>query len=132
MENSNKQIIKAMIIAMVMAFIGIGILGWQYRCLEKQQLPAIEEKIEQNSAQDVLERFLETRADSLLTEKAMEQKKNNKPFLMEDKGVYEILEIRKLSEGQYQFLVRIGDYIHLISLVKISGRYYIDSVEIAG
>jgi 5-hydroxyisourate hydrolase-like protein (transthyretin family) len=131
-NNSNRQIIRTMAIAIVIALAGIAILGWQYRQLEKQQLPAIEEKIEQNSAQDVLERFLETKADSLLTERAMEQKNQREIFLAEDDGDYEILKVEKSSEGEYQFFVKIGDYIHVIDLIKISDKYYIDSVEIAG
>lgn len=128
----DKQIIKAMAIAIAVALAGIAILGWQYRQLEEQRLPAIEEKIEKNSAQDVLERFLETKADSLLTERAMEQSKQREVFLIENGEGYEILRFDKVSEGNYRFFVKIGDYIHVIALLKILDKYYIDSVEIAG
>ena len=61
-ENLDKKgVLKAMSVALVAAILGIAVLGWQYNRLEKKQLPALEEKIERNSAQDVLRRFLETR-----------------------------------------------------------------------
>ena len=127
-----KGILKAMAIALAVSLLGIGVLGWQYRRLEKQSLPAIEEKIEQNSAQDILRRFLETRADILLTEKAMEQKNKGEFFLENDVKYYEILKVDKLADGQYQFHVKLGDFTEVITLIKILGSYYIDSIETAG
>ncbi len=139
MKSENKQIIKGMAIAMVIALAGIGILGWQYHRLEKKRLPALEEEIAkqkeemaQRAAQYVLEKFLETRDDNLLTERAMEQKNQKELFLIDGDGSYEILGAEKISEKEYQFLVKMGDYIHIISLIEISNKYYIDSVEIAG
>ncbi len=139
MNSENKQIIKGTAIAVVIALVGIGILGWQYHQLEEKRLPAIEEEIAKQKeemarrkAQDVLERFLETRDDNLLTERAMEQKKQKELFLIDDDGSYEIVGTEKISEKEYRFLVKIGDYIHVISLIEISNKYYIDSVEIAG
>lgn len=127
-----KGILKAMTVALAAAILGIGILGWQYRRLEQERLPALEEKIEQNSAQDVLRRFLETRANILLTERAVEQK-NKGEFVLED-GVkyYEILEVAKLASETYRFRVKAGDFTQVITLIKILGSYYIDSIETAG
>ena len=126
-----KGIIKAMGIALAAAILGIVVLGWQYNRLEKQQLPALEEKIEQNSAQDVLRRYLETRADILLTERAMEQKVRGE-FVLEDIKFYEILKAEKVAEEQYRFQVKVGDFTEIIILIKILGSYYIDSIDTAG
>lgn len=127
-----KGVLKAMIIALAAAIVGIAVLGWQYNRLEKKQLPALEEKIEQNSAQDILRRFLETKADILLTERAMEQK-NKGEFVLED-GIkyYEILKVDKLADGTYRFQLKVGNYTEIITLIKILGGYYIDSIETAG
>lgn len=127
-----KGILKAVSMALAAAILGIVVLGWQYNRLEKKQLPALEEKIEQNSAQDVLRRFLETRADILLTERAMEQKNKGEFVLENDVKYYEILKVDKLDDGNYRFHVKIGDFIELITLTKILGSYYIDSIETAG
>src|SRR3989344_5063580 len=108
-EFDKKGIMKAMALALAAAILGIVILGWQYNRLEKRQLPALEEKIEQNSAQDVLRRFLETRADILLTEKAMEQKVKGEFSLGEKIEPYEILKTEKIAEEEYKFNVRVGD-----------------------
>lgn len=118
--------------ALAAAILGIVILGWQYNQLEKKRLPALEEKIEQNAAQDTLRRYLETRADILLTERAMEQKMKGE-FTLED-GVkyYQILKSDKSSEGSYTLTVKIGNFIGVITLTKILGSYYIDSIETAG
>src|SRR3989338_3323340 len=97
-EFDKKGVIRAMGLALAAAILGIVILGWQYNRLEKKQLPALEEKIEQNSAQDVLRRFLETRADILLTERAMEQKVRGEFVLEEGVKYYEILKVDKLSD----------------------------------
>lgn len=121
-----------MIVALVAAILGIVILGWQYNRLEKQRLPALEEKIEQNSAQDVLRRFVETRADILLTERAMEQKNKGEFFLEDDVKYYEILKADKITDDSYQFTVKIGDFTQMITLIKVLGSYYIDSIETAG
>src|SRR3989344_2892677 len=105
-----KGIIKAMAIALAAAILGIVILGWQYNQLEKRRLPALEEKIEQNSAQDILRRFLETRADILLTERAMEQKDKGGFFMENDIKYYEILKVEKMEDGGFRFYVKVGDF----------------------
>ncbi len=121
-----------MSIALVAAIFGVAVLGWQYNRLEKKQLPALEEKIERNSAQDVLRRFLETRADIFLTERAMEQKSKGEFILEDSVKYYEILKVDKLADGSYRFNVKVGNFIEIIILTKILGSYYIDSIETAG
>lgn len=118
--------------ALAAAILGIVILGWQYNNLEKKRLPALEEKIEQNSAQDALRRYLETRADILLTERAMEQKIKGEFILEDNIKRYEILKVDKLPDNSYQFSVKIGSFVEVVSLIKILGSYYIDSIETAG
>jgi hypothetical protein len=127
-----KGIFKLMTVALLLSVIAIAILGWQYRLLEKNRLPALEDKIEQNYAQDVLRRFLETRSDILLTERAMEQKNRGEFVLEEGVKYYQILKVEKLVEGQYRFSVQLGSLIEIIQVTKISGVYYIDSIETAG
>lgn len=127
-----KGVIRAMTIALAAAIIGIVFLGWQYNQLEKKRLPALEERIEQNSAQDVLRRFLDTRADILLTERAMEQKNKGEFVLENNVKYYEILKVGKLEAETFQFTVKVGSFIEIITLIKILGSYYIDSIETAG
>ena len=131
-EFDKKGIMKAMGIALAAAILGIAVLGWQYNKLEKKQLPALEEKIEQNSAQDVLRRYLDTRADILITERAMEQKIKGEFVLEEGVKYYEILKVDKLPDESYRFQVKVGNYTEIITLIKILGSYYIDSIETAG
>lgn len=133
-----KGILKVMTFAILIALLGIGILGWQYHQLEKKRIPKLEEKIEQVAAEDILERFMATRAESLLTERAMEQKKQAKFVSVNDFESYEILKTEKLEEDKYRFIVKlyreegIGEIVEVIILIKILDRYYIDSVQIAG
>src|SRR3989344_1101339 len=127
-----KGVLKAMSVALAAAILGIVVLGWQYNRLAKMQLPALEEKIERNSAQDVLRRFLETRADIFLTERAMEQKSKGEFILEDNVKYYEILKTDKLADDNYQFSVKVGDFTEIIILTKILGSYYVDSIETAG
>ncbi len=119
-------------LALAAAILGIAILGWQYNRLEKKQLPALEEKIEQNSAHDVLRRFLATKADILLTERAMEQKNQGSFSMDSNANNYEILSAEKIADGTYKFVVKVGGLTEIITLIKISDVYYIDSIMTAG
>lgn len=147
-----KGILKVMTFAILIALLGIGILGWQYRQLEKKRLPELEEKIEeqkeemeQKTAESVLDKFIlarieknESQAIHYLTERAMEQKNRGKFVLINDFGSYEILKTEKLGEDEYQFIVKlyreegIGEIVEVIILIKILDKYYIHSVQIAG
>lgn len=153
MENQpldKKEIMKAMIFAILIAFLGIGILGWQYHRLEKRQLPLIKEKIEKQKeeiersrAQDILDKFMlarieknEAQATLYLTERAMEEKLNREFTLINELESYKILKGEKLAENRYQFLVRTyrkdGDFVEAIILIKILDEYYVDSIRLAG
>jgi len=140
-----KGVLKAMFLAILIAFLGIGILGWQYRKIEGEKIPAIEEKMEQKSVESFLDRFMEYRIDKnekraggFLTERAMEQKLQNKFVLIDNFENYEITKSEKLADNNYRFIVKIiseegtGDFVEVIVLTKILDKYYIDSVQIAG
>ena len=144
-EIDKKGIIKALVLALLLAFLGIGILGWQYRRIETEKIPALEEKIEQKTAESALDKFMRFRigkneqaALNYLTEVAMEQKNSNKFLLLGDFETYEILNQDKLSDDRYRFAVKIydggkmNDRVEVITLTKILDQYYVDSVEMGG
>jgi len=149
MQTSNgvdkKGIIKALIFATFLAFLGIGILGWQYRHIEKEQIPALEEKIEQKSVEAVLEKFMHARIEQnkeiswgYLTERAVEDLNEGKFSLLNNMARYEIMNSEKLALNQYRYAVKIyekggvNDFVEIITLVKILDQYYIDSVTLGG
>ena len=141
-----------MFFAILIAFLGIGILGWQYHQIEKKRIPALEEKIErqreeiqQKAAQDVLDKFMaarisknKARAINYFTEGAMEQKNQKEFVLIDDFTSYEILKSEKLAENRFQFASKIykkegtADFVEVIVLTEILDKYYVDSVKIAG
>jgi len=134
-----------MFLAILIAFLGIGILGWQYRQLEKERIPALEEKIEKRSAEDVLANFMQARieknevvAKRYLTETSMEQKNQGEFLLIDSFENYEVLKTEKLDQDNYHYIIKIyegggvGDFVEVINLIKILNRYYINSVQIAG
>lgn len=146
-----KGVLRAMGFAILIAFLGIGILGWQYHQLEKKKIPLLEEEIakqketmEERLAESVLEKFMlarigrrEAQALAYLTERAMEQKRGNEFSLINKFEDYEILAIEKLEENKFRGAVKIyeeerKDFVEVIILIKILDKYYIDSVEIAG
>lgn len=144
-EVDKKGIIKALVLALLLAFLGIGILGWQYRNIEKEQIPALEEKIEQKSAESLLEKFMHARIEQnepmamgYLTERAVADLNEGKFSLLNKMVRYEILDSEKLSENQYRYVVKIyerdgsNDFIEIVTLVKILGQYYIDSLVLGG
>jgi hypothetical protein len=144
-EIDKKGIFKALIFALLLAFVGIGILGWQYRRMESEQLPALEERLEQKSAEAILERFMHARiqknekaAMSYLNERSVEGAAEGMFLLLNNMERYEILSGENTSDNEYRYLVKIyeeggmNDFIEIIILVKILDQYYIDSVQIAG
>ena len=140
-----KGVLKAMFFAILIAFLGIGILGWQYRQIEKEQIPALEEKIEKRSVEDVLDRFMQARIEKdeasalrYLTEVSMEQKNQGEFLLIDNFASFEVLKTEKFDQDNYRYIIKIyeedgiGDFIEVINLIKILDRYYINSVQIAG
>jgi len=144
-EIDKKGIIRALVFALLFAFLGIGILGWQYRQIESEKVPALEEKLEQKSVETVLEKFMHARiqksdklAMSYLTERAVEEKDRGQFSLLNNMERYEILSNEKLASGNYRYAVKIyenedrNDFVEIIILSKILNQYYVDSVELGG
>lgn len=140
-----KGIIKALIFALLLACFLIGILGWQYRRIETEQVPALEERLDQKSAEAILEKFMHARIQqseknvkSYLTERAVEGAATGKFSLLNNMESYEIINSEKLEEDKYRYSVKIyeddgrSDLVEIIILSKILGQYYIDSVEMGG
>ena len=136
-----------LIIAFLVAFLGIAILSWQYHKIAEKEIFSLKQNIEQNSAEDLLEKFMayrieknENQAMLYLTENAMEQKNQEKFLLINNFKNFELLKTEKIDETNYKFTVKIQaennnyEIIEIIFITKILelDRYYIDSIEIAG
>ena len=73
-----------------------------------------------------------------LTERAVEEAASGQFSLSNQMERYEILNSEKLSAGKYRYAVKIyenngrNDFVEVITLTKILGQYYIDSVEMGG
>ena len=144
-QPDKKGIIKALIFAILLAFLGIGILGWQYQRIEKEQIPALEEKIEKKEVEDALDDFMRLRVEKneagamrYLTEGAVEAKERKEFLLIDNFDSYEVLGSEKLAEDRYRYVVKVyedrglSDLVEVIILIKISDQYYVDSVQLAG
>ncbi|MDI6592052.1 MAG: hypothetical protein QME61_03940 [Patescibacteria group bacterium] len=149
-KNSNilfdREAWKSVIFAILIVVLVGGILSWQYKLIEKkseEKISSIKQTIEQNLAQNVLDKFMEARIEKnenqaihYLTERAMEQKIKGEFELINDLQSYEILKTEKLEKNKFRFTVKIyeesGWLVEIIILNKILDRYYIDSVQIAG
>jgi len=150
-----KGVIKAIIIAALVALVGIIVLGWQYHQIERKRLPAIEkaleeqkEVIEEKTAQDVLRDFMIARISQNkalvnfhITERAEEQARLEEFVLIANFSSYEIMSSEKLDEDEYRFIVKMYyedipvELTEIITLIKIpapENKYFIDSVQIAG
>lgn len=144
-EVDKKGIIKALVFALLLTLLAIGILGWQYRQIESEKVPALEERLEQKSVEAVLEKFMHARirqsdaiAMSYLTERSVEELASGQFLLLNQMEEYEILNSEKLSEGQYRYAIKIyendgrNDFVEIIILTKILDQYYVDSIEMGG
>lgn len=131
--------------AVVITLLAVGFLGWQYRRLEKEKIPALEERIELVEAQRTAEKFMNFRimadqsgAMRYLTEGAVLQQNQGEFALLGNFQKYEILNTDKLEEDKFRFAVKIysqdiaGDLVEIITLIKILNQYYIDSIQVAG
>ncbi|MFH1820319.1 MAG: hypothetical protein ABH805_00105 [Candidatus Nealsonbacteria bacterium] len=147
MENQvdKKGIIKALTLSLLLALVGIAVLGWQYRRIEKEEIPALEEKIEQNSVKVVFDHFMRARinrneagATQFLTERAVEDMNQGAFTLIDSLASYEILSTDKLGEETYRYAVKItetsgfNNFVEIIIMTKILDNYYVDSVQLAG
>jgi len=141
--------LRAVIFAVALLVLGEMALAWQYQRLEKGRLAELEQKVqeqqqtmEERDAQSVLEKFLEARvagdeqkASRYVTEEAMQQLEQG---LFEFSGVqdYKILKKEELDAGIFRFQVEITrdgfKQMELIEVRKLSGEYYVNSVQLAG
>lgn len=136
------------ILAFLVAFLGIGILSWQYHKIaekSEQEIHSIKETMEQNLAEDVLNKFMEARLEkkekqaiTYFTENAMEQHLKNEFTLIDNFVSFEILKTEKLENTKFRFIVKIqeenenNEVIEVIIITEILDRYYVDSAQIAG
>jgi hypothetical protein len=144
-------VLKAMMIALVATLAGLAILGWQYRQLEDKRLPALEEElerqkteIERTTAQSALGEFMTARMEGneslatlYLTENAVELERAGQFELLNSYNGYRVLSHEELEGGDFRFAVEVylaerGELVEVITLRKILGSYYVDSVELAG
>jgi len=140
---------RAILLAVVLLVLGELLLAWQYRQLEEGRLAELEQRveeqaqtIEERAAQDALRDFMDARVSTneqralrYVTEEAALQRQQGvfEFFGVED---YSIQDKIKLDEGVFQFQVEITrdrlKQIELVEMKKISGEYYINSVQLAG
>ena len=152
MEGSKLEKIKnsslfVLIIAFLVAFLGIAVLSWQYHKIAEKEIFSLKQSMEQNSAEDLLEKFMqyrieknENQAKVYLTENAVEQKNQGKFLLINNFKSFEILKTEKISGERYRSSVKIQEenesyeIVEIIIITKILtlDKYYIDSIEIAG
>ena len=141
--------LKPALISIIISLIAVGLVafvfGFLYHKFEKEKLPQIEEKMEENMAENLLDKFMRARISGdkeavkiYLTERAMEEVLKNKFELGDNFKNYWVLNKKKLEKGKYLFLVEIQrnnnleKIIEAIKIIKILDKYYIDSVELAG
>ena len=141
----NSGVWKALAITIGILVVGELLLAWQYHQLENRRIAKLEVQLEEKSAQDVLEAFLDSRISHneikttrYLTENSNEQKESGEfPFFGEFED-YKIRSKEKTGEGEFRFQVEIlqkdtmPSQLEVITLLKILGDYYIDSIELAG
>jgi len=136
-----------LMIAFIVAFLGIAIISWQYHKMAEKEIFSLRQTVEQKSAEDLLEKFMayrmeknENQAMLYLTENAMEQKNQGSFLLINNFKSFETLKTEKTNETNYKFTIKIQEEndnyetIEIITITKILGldKYYIDSIEIAG
>ena len=144
--------LRAIFFAFALLVVGESLLLWQYQRLEKGRLADLEQKVEEHqeimeerTAQEVLEKFLEARmvgdeqrSARYVTEQTMFQRQQG---LFEFSGVqdYKIIkESPPAGGGERTFLFQVeisrdhSKQIELIELQKISDEYYVNSVQLAG
>lgn len=133
------------IIAFLLAFLSAGVLSWQYYKISKGQIVSLSANVEKESVLNILERFMaariaknEAQAKTYFTERAMEQYLKGEFSLIDDFKSFEILKTEKLDENKFRFIVKFCEQdetrcvAEVITLVKITDRYYVDSLELAG
>jgi len=146
MQNFKESFWFPLIISFIIAIAGIAVLGWQYHRISQEEIFSLKQNIEENSAKELVNKFMQYRIDEngnqamiYLTENAMEQKNQGQFVLIDNFKSFKIEKTEKLSETAYQFTVMIqkengiNNFIEIITVSKNLdlNEYYIDSVQIA-
>jgi hypothetical protein len=141
--------IPALVISFIACFTLIAGLSWQYHQLadrtQQEEIETIEQTMERIAAKDVLNKFMDARLDKqeeqakiYFTENVMEQYLQNEFVLIDGFKSFEILDTEKLEDTKFRFSVEIqendgvNDIIEIITIIKISDQYYINSINLAG
>lgn len=147
MQNFRESFWFPLIISFVIALIGITLLGWQYHKISQEEIDSLKQNIEENSAKELVNKFMQYRIDKnenqamiYLTENTMEQKNLGQFILIDNFKSFKIEKTEKLNETAYQFTIiiqkenGIGNFIETIIVSKNLdlNEYYIDSVQVAG
>ena len=145
------------LVAVSAVVLAEGILIFKFWQVAEQEIPNIKETTEQQTARYVFDKFMEARmanqkdqAITYFTENAMQQHINNEFVLVNDFKSFKLLKSEKLEEMEkypgadqsgfagYRFIVEIyeqndiNDFIEAITIIKISDRYFVNSVEFPG
>jgi hypothetical protein len=143
-ENKQFSPWAVLLVSFLAMILVIQILSWQYRKMEREDISNLEERIEMAAARETLKDFLgfriaknENQAKVFLTERSVEQLLETEAELVDNFVSFEIFEEKREEENSFNFLVKIStegrtDFIEKIKVVKILGKYYIDSIEIPG
>ena len=141
----NKKAWMALLLAIILVVAGELVLAWQYRRLETERLPRIEQELAQRNAKDILIVFLqvrlaenENRARAFLTEVSVLELEENQFELFFPFHTFEVQSVTSLNGGSFLFQTAFFDArgitvnLELIEIVEILGEYYINSIQIAG
>lgn len=147
-----KGALKAILFSVVLLLLGEALLGWQYNRLEQKRIPELEQKIaiqnleiQEQKAEDALRLFLDARINNeenkilrYLTERAMFDSEQGDFELFGNLGDYEIQNKESIGENEFRFMVQVFSktdrllQLELIGVNEILGKYYIDSLQLAG
>ncbi len=134
------------VFAFLVAILGIWFLSTQYHKINNETNNiSVQEIIEQNSAKNILNKFMAERIDKnqeqaiiFFTENAMEQYSNSKFILISDFTNFEIIKAEKIENEKFRFTIKISEKnkinetIESIIIIKVLDKYYINSIEIIG
>ena len=146
--NLKNSFIPALTISFIACFVLIAGLSSQYHKMadkNQEEIETVEQTMERIAAKEALNRFMYARLDKqeeqakiYFTENAMEQYLQNEFMLINKFKSFEILNVEKLQDAKFRFSVDIqesdgvNNIIESIIVIKISDRYYINSINLAG
>jgi hypothetical protein len=147
-SNLKNSFIPALSISFIACFLLIAGLSSQYHKLiddNQGEVETIKQTMERIAAKEVLNGFMYARLDEqedqakiYFTENAMEQYMKNEFVLINGFQSFEILSNEKLEDTKFRFSVNIqeshgiNNIIEIITVIKISDQYYINSINLAG